>query len=83
MTNLFQQLFRDEAGFILSSELAMVSTIAVMGLVAGLSEATGNVNAELQDVGAAMRHLNQSYSYSTRTAAGSFSDQAAQSDFGL
>ena len=60
MTGIWTALWRDEQGFVVSGELAMVSTLAVLGLVTGLSEVSQNVNGELKDVGAAFR-LNQSY----------------------
>jgi hypothetical protein len=61
MTNLIQTLIADEAGFIVSAELVLISTIAVLGMVVGLSEVALNVNNELEDVGSAFGSLNQSY----------------------
>jgi Flp pilus assembly pilin Flp len=60
-------LWNDEAGFVVSSELALVSTVGVLGMVAGLSEASNNVNGELQDVGAAFGSLDQSYAVTLST----------------
>ncbi len=54
-------LLKEEAGFIVSAELVLVSTIAVLGLIVGLSEVALNVNNELEDVGAAFASLHQSY----------------------
>ena len=62
MLKLINALKNDEAGFIVSGELVLIATIAVLGLVVGLSEVAGNVNAELEDVGSAFGALNQSYS---------------------
>ncbi|QDT54138.1 hypothetical protein Pan44_21650 [Caulifigura coniformis] len=56
-------LLNDEAGFIVSAELVLISTITVIGLVVGLSEVSININNELEDVGSAFGALNQSYSY--------------------
>ena len=56
-------LWQDEAGFVISAELALVSTIATLGMVTGLAEASNNVHHELQDVGAAVGSLDQSFSY--------------------
>ncbi len=56
-------LWQDEAGFVISAELALVSTIATLGMVSGLAEASNNVHNELQDVGAAVGSLDQSFSY--------------------
>jgi hypothetical protein len=47
MSNLFTALINDEAGFIISAELVLVSTIAVLAMVVGLSEVALNVNNEL------------------------------------
>ncbi|WP_437201566.1 branched-chain amino acid aminotransferase [Planctomicrobium sp. SH664] len=58
---LFTNLLNDEAGFIVSAELVLVSTIAVLGMIVGLSEVSHNVNNELEDVGSAFASLNQSY----------------------
>ncbi len=56
-------LWQDEAGFVVSAELALVSTIATLGMVTGLAEAANNVHHELHDVGAAVGSLDQSFSY--------------------
>ena len=37
MSNVFATLINDEAGFIISAELVLVSTIAVLGMIVGLS----------------------------------------------
>ncbi|RMG37835.1 MAG: branched-chain amino acid aminotransferase [Planctomycetota bacterium] len=58
------KLWRDDSGAIISSELVIVATIAVLAMVAGLSEVSQNVNNELEDVGAAFGSFNQSYQYS-------------------
>lgn len=61
MTNLFSKLIHDEAGFIVSAELVLVATIAVLAMVVGLSEVALNVNNELEDVGSAFGSLNQTF----------------------
>ncbi len=58
-------LTRDEAGFIVSAELVLIATIAVLSMVVGLSEIAINVNNELEDVGSAFGSINQSYCYRT------------------
>jgi len=63
MHTLIRQLLHDEAGFIVSAELILVSTIAVLGLVVGLSELAANVNHELEDVGSAIGSINQSFKF--------------------
>jgi Flp pilus assembly pilin Flp len=61
MTRLLNALVRDEAGFIVSAELVLISSIAVLGLVVGLSEVSLNVNNELEDVGSAFSSIDQGY----------------------
>lgn len=63
MTTLFAALINDEAGFIISAELVLVSTIAVLGMIVGLSEVALNVNNELEDIGSAFGAVNQTYYY--------------------
>lgn len=61
--NCLNALWNDEAGFIVSAELVLVATVAVLGLVVGLSEMAVSVNTELNDLSNAIGALNQSYSY--------------------
>ncbi|MBS0205809.1 MAG: branched-chain amino acid aminotransferase [Planctomycetes bacterium] len=61
MPTLFAALIHDESGFIVSAELVLVATIAVLGMIVGLSEIALNVNNELEDVGSAFGSLNQTY----------------------
>ena len=60
-TRLFHALSADENGFIVSAELVLVATIAVLGMVVGLSEVANNVNQELEDVGSAFSSLDQTF----------------------
>ena len=59
MNSLFTRQMNDEAGFIISSELVIVATVAVLAMVTGLSEVAFNVNNELEDVGSAFGSMNQ------------------------
>lgn len=61
MNALFTKLLNDEAGFIVSAELVLVSTIVVLGLIVGLSELALNINNELEDVGSAFNGIQQTY----------------------
>ncbi|MFN3157976.1 MAG: branched-chain amino acid aminotransferase [Rubinisphaera brasiliensis] len=63
MFQLIRDLYADEAGFIISSEMVLVGTITVLGMVVGLSEVAFNINQELEDVGSAFGSINQAYSY--------------------
>ena len=70
---MLNKLFRDESGVIISAELALVLTIAVLAMVVGLSEVAVAVNTELNDLSNAIGALDQSYSFtgfgSTKSAA--------------
>ena len=54
-------LWNDESGVILSAELVLISTILVLGMVAGLVELQCAVVAELSDLSSAFGNLDQSY----------------------
>lgn len=58
---VFSELWCDEAGVIMSAEAVVLGTVGVVGLTAGLSVAAKAVNSELQDLGFAIRSLDQSY----------------------
>lgn len=62
MKTIISKFWNDQHGFIVSAELVLVATIAVLAMVVGLSEVALNVNNELEDVGAAFGKLSQSYS---------------------
>jgi Flp pilus assembly pilin Flp len=68
MNSLFRKLWRDEAGFVVSTELVLIATIVVIGLVAGLSTVRDQVVTELADVADAISALDQSYSWGAITA---------------
>ena len=61
MKNIINQLINDEAGFIVSAELVLISSIAVLAMIVGLSEVANNINQELEDVGSAFGRINQSF----------------------
>ena len=68
LTQLFAKLAHDDAGFIVSAELVLVSTIVVLGMIVGLAEISCSVNEELEDVASAFGAVNQSYSYKTASS---------------
>ncbi len=57
------QLWKDEAGFVVSTELVLIATILVIGMVVGLATVRNAVVQELGDVALAIGSVNQSYSY--------------------
>ena len=60
---MLRALWADEAGFVISAELILVATIAVLGSVVGLSAVSTSVNGELLDVAGGFDALNQGDRY--------------------
>ena len=58
---MFKKFWNDESGVIISAELVLVLTIAVLAMVVGLSEVAVAVNTELNDFSNAIGSLNQSF----------------------
>jgi len=87
--NTIRKLWSDDAGFVVSADLILISTILVIGVLVGLVTLRDQVVQELGDMATAVGNLNQSYSFagatitfggSTFTVAGSsFEDMT---DFG-
>lgn len=61
---VFGQLWNDEAGFVISTELVLVATLLVMAMVVGLESVRDAVLTELADTATAIAQINQSYSVS-------------------
>lgn len=77
--SIFYRFWNDQAGFVISTELALVATILVIGMIVGLASIRDQVVQELADVAAMLSQLNQSYSFSAITGhhsatSGSFAD---------
>ena len=68
MQQLVKQLWRDEAGFVVSTELVLIATIVVIGMVTGLTTVRDAVVTELADVAGAVAEIDQSYSWGAITA---------------
>lgn len=64
----FVALLRDDRGFVVSSELVLIATIVVIGLITGLVTVRDQVILELADVADAISEIDQSYSYGGVTA---------------
>ncbi len=56
-----RKLFNDENGFVVSAELVLVLTIAVLGMVVGLASVRDAINGELVDLSNAFGAVDQSY----------------------
>ena len=61
--NVLRKLWNDEAGFIISSELVLVATLLVIGMIVGLTSLRNQVVQELVDVGQAIGYISQGYEY--------------------
>jgi hypothetical protein len=61
MAGVFTKLLNDDNGFVVSAELVLVLTIAVLGMVVGLTAVRDSVTHELNDLAHAFGAVNQSY----------------------
>jgi Flp pilus assembly pilin Flp len=66
--NLCVRFWANEEGFVVSSELILIATLLVLGMITGLDTIRDQVIQELADVGDAVSEINQSYSFSGVTA---------------
>ena len=64
MWNTMKKLWDDEAGFLLSAELVLITTILTLGMIVGLSSVSAAINQEMGDVSRAFSVVNQGYRYS-------------------
>ena len=53
----------NKGGFIVSTELILIATILVLGLIVGLVSLRNQVTAELEDVAEAIGNIDQSFDY--------------------
>lgn len=60
---MLRNFWNDENGFVISAELVLVLTIAVLAMVVGLSEVAVAVTTELNDISNAIGALRQSYGF--------------------
>ena len=66
MKRLLKCLWQDEHGVILSTEIVIVGSVLVVGLITGMANLQQAVNGEMEDLAGAIGSLNQSYSYSAQ-----------------
>jgi hypothetical protein len=60
---MLHKLWNDEVGFIISSELVLVATILVIGMIVGLTSIRDQVVQEMADIAEAFSDVTQAYSY--------------------
>ena len=61
MSTHFRQLLRDESGLVITAELVMVVTVAVLGLVVGWGAVSAAMAEELEDVANMIVAVDQSW----------------------
>ncbi len=74
------RLWKDQAGFVVSADLLLISSILVLGLLVGLASLRDQIVQELGDVGAAVAILQQGYSWSGVTGHTSSSTGSGMTD---
>lgn len=80
---LKKKLRNRQGGFIISAELALITTILVIGLIVGLVAVRDAVVTELHDIAEAIGELDQSFDFDgianndgiTQTEGGTFDDR--------
>ena len=78
---LLRRLWNDEAGFVVSSELVLIATILVIGLIVGLTSLRNQVVQELTDTGQAIGAVSQGYTfYGTSKASVAQTDASSWDD---
>lgn len=75
---MLKTLLQDEAGFVVSTELVLVATILVIGLIVGQVTLRDQVVTELADTADAISAIDQSYEWSLATG---HSSSTAGSEF--
>jgi len=63
MKPLAIRMYRDEQGFVISAELTIVLTVAVLAMIVGLNGVASAISQELNDLSGAFGTLDQSYFY--------------------
>lgn len=63
-----KSLWKDERGFIISSELVLISTVGVLGLLVGMGCLRDAMIGEFRDVAGSIGALNQSYAFGGMSA---------------
>ncbi|MGC3971260.1 MAG: hypothetical protein QM775_29135 [Pirellulales bacterium] len=86
MLRTLNDLWRDDDGYVVSSELVMYGTMGVIGVGAGYTAVRDTMNTELNDVAKAIGSMDQSYYISgvsghcSYTAGSAFFDRADRPD---
>jgi len=80
--DLAKALWGDQSGFVVSTDLILISSILVIGMLVGLVSVRDQIVQELGDVAVAVGNLNQSYSFAGHNVTfGGFTFTVAGSSF--
>jgi hypothetical protein len=77
---MLKQLWNDDAGFIVSTELLLIFVILVLGLIAGLTNLRTAVVIELTESAQAILALNQGYNINGVSGCNGFSNGSSATD---
>ena len=64
MNHLFAKLWNDDGGALIAAEYLYIATILVIGIIIGLVNVRGAINAELSELANAYLALSQGYTIS-------------------
>lgn len=74
MHTLINPARSNEGGFVVSAELVLIATIAVLAVIVGLSGITSGPTQTREEVGSTIRIMPQSYDFGRLCSHHSFSD---------
>lgn len=77
---MLQQLWNDDAGYIVTTEMLLIFVILVLGLIAGLANLRMAIVTELTESGLALLNLNQGYTIAGLTGCSGSSAGSAVTD---
>ena len=77
---MLKQLWNDDAGFIVTTEMLLIFVILVLGLIAGLANLRMAIVNELTESGLAILSLNQSFTIAGLTGCGGSSGASGAVD---
>ena len=89
MPRMLTRIWSDDAAFVVSSELILVGSILVIGMLVGMVSLRDQVVQELADTGGAMAKWTQSFSmagvtgHSASTGGSAFNDTTDYCDYGF
>jgi hypothetical protein len=75
---LLKKIWTDQRGFVATTDLILIASILVLGMIVGLATLRNSVVQEFGDLATALGRLNQSYSYTGNVYDPEDSDAYAQ-----